>query len=124
MPAKNRIGLHDRRYLGERTPTKPLPNFGKSDPFAARPAPRRRANVCRQQIDGLRQRIGVCPQFDRLWDELTGREHLKLFASIKGVPVDAVDEEASRRLGVRRAGPGGRPVDAQPTRRRRRRRSA
>lgn len=28
--------------------------------------------------------MGVCPQFDVLWDELTGLEHLHVFAAIKG----------------------------------------
>ena len=27
--------------------------------------------------------MGVCPQFDILWDELTIREHLTLFSRIK-----------------------------------------
>ena len=30
------------------------------------------------------QRVGYCPQFDALIDELTGRDHLTLFARIKG----------------------------------------
>ena len=33
-----------------------------------------------------RQQIGFCPQFDALLDNLTGAEHLALFAAIKGVP--------------------------------------
>ncbi|VFQ62768.1 unnamed protein product [Cuscuta campestris] len=33
----------------------------------------------------IRQMIGVCPQFDILWDELSGQEHLQLFATIKGL---------------------------------------
>ena len=35
-------------------------------------------------MDAVWPLMGVCPQFDVLWDELTGREHLQLFASIKG----------------------------------------
>lgn len=31
--------------------------------------------------------IGYCPQFDALLDNLTAREHLELFAAIKGIPV-------------------------------------
>ena len=27
--------------------------------------------------------MGVCPQFDILWDELTIREHLTIFSKIK-----------------------------------------
>ncbi|KAJ3687336.1 hypothetical protein LUZ61_016500 [Rhynchospora tenuis] len=34
----------------------------------------------------IRRMIGVCPQFDILWDALTAVEHLALFASIKGLP--------------------------------------
>jgi len=30
--------------------------------------------------------MGYCPQFDQVWPELTGREHLEIFALIKGVP--------------------------------------
>ncbi|KAJ4961979.1 hypothetical protein NE237_021889 [Protea cynaroides] len=37
-------------------------------------------------MSSIRQIIGVCPQFDILWDALTGEEHLHLFASIKGLP--------------------------------------
>ncbi|XP_078158441.1 ABC transporter A family member 2-like [Carex rostrata] len=34
----------------------------------------------------IRRLIGVCPQFDILWDALTAEENLALFASIKGLP--------------------------------------
>ena len=43
------------------------------------------------QMDELRAVLGVCPQHDILWDQLTGKEHLELFARLKGVP-----EERSR----------------------------
>ena len=32
----------------------------------------------------MRPLMGVCPQFDVLWEHLTGEEHLLLFAAIKG----------------------------------------
>ncbi len=32
----------------------------------------------------VRPLMGVCPQFDVLWEQLTGAEHLLLFAAIKG----------------------------------------
>lgn len=35
--------------------------------------------------------MGVCPQHDVLWDDLTVSEHLRFFAGLKGVP----DEKAS-----------------------------
>ncbi|RHY26670.1 hypothetical protein DYB32_007410 [Aphanomyces invadans] len=38
-----------------------------------------------QQLD-VRRLIGYCPQFDALIDLLTVREHLELFACIKGIP--------------------------------------
>lgn len=38
-----------------------------------------------QQTD-LRKRLGYCPQFDAVLDMLTAREHLTLFARIKGIP--------------------------------------
>ena len=34
----------------------------------------------------LRQRIGYCPQFDALIDQLTGRELLSMYARLRGVP--------------------------------------
>ena len=37
-------------------------------------------------IDRIRARMGVCPQFDILWQELTGREHVLLYGAIKVRP--------------------------------------
>ncbi|XP_050255430.1 ABC transporter A family member 2-like [Quercus robur] len=37
-------------------------------------------------MSNIRRTIGVCPQFDILWDALSGQEHLHLFATIKGLP--------------------------------------
>jgi ABC-type multidrug transport system ATPase subunit len=34
----------------------------------------------------LRKRMGVCPQFDILWDELTAYEHMKMFGELKKIP--------------------------------------
>ena len=36
-------------------------------------------------LDEVQKHMGVCPQHDILWDELTAAEHLALFAEIKGV---------------------------------------
>ncbi|RLN14393.1 hypothetical protein BBJ28_00018173, partial [Nothophytophthora sp. Chile5] len=41
-------------------------------------------DILTQQIE-VRRQIGYCPQFDALFDLLTVREHLELFAAIKGV---------------------------------------
>ena len=37
------------------------------------------------QMDEIRTFLGVCPQHDILFDTLTVREHLELFASFKGM---------------------------------------
>eukprot|EP00656_Telonema_subtile_P009650 TRINITY_DN14553_c0_g3_i1.p1 TRINITY_DN14553_c0_g3~~TRINITY_DN14553_c0_g3_i1.p1 ORF type:complete len:551 (+),score=133.81 TRINITY_DN14553_c0_g3_i1:108-1760(+) len=42
-------------------------------------------------IDEIYKVLGYCPQFDALWDELTAREHLNLFAAVKGASVEAVE---------------------------------
>lgn len=41
-------------------------------------------DILSQQID-VRREIGYCPQFDALFDLLSVREHLELFAQLKGV---------------------------------------
>lgn len=46
----------------------------------------------------IRRRIGYCPQFDAHFANLTGREHVELYASIKGVPKEAVKEAAETKL--------------------------
>ena len=42
--------------------------------------------------------IGICPQHDILFELLTTREHLVVFAGIKGVPTDKLDEEVDKAL--------------------------
>ena len=37
------------------------------------------------QISEVRKSMGVCPQFDILFDDLTVEEHLTLFATFKGM---------------------------------------
>lgn len=41
-------------------------------------------------LDAIRPIMGVCPQFDVLWSELTGQEHLMIFGHIKGVQFSQV----------------------------------
>lgn len=41
-------------------------------------------------IHRVRHKIGYCPQFDSLFDLLTGREHLILYAQIKGLKRDCI----------------------------------
>ena len=50
-------------------------------------------------LEQIRPFMGVCPQFDTgLWELLSGREHLNLFASIKGIPSSARAGEAAKLL--------------------------
>ncbi|CAD8160982.1 unnamed protein product [Paramecium pentaurelia] len=39
----------------------------------------------KQQIMSIMQHVGVCPQFDCIWENLTLVEHLQLFGRIKGL---------------------------------------
>ncbi|KAL6073552.1 ABC transporter, ATPbinding domain containing protein [Balamuthia mandrillaris] len=51
------------------------------------------------QMTNIQKVMGVCPQFDVLWDELTGKEHLHIFAGLKGIPGwKNMRAEARRRL--------------------------
>lgn len=50
-------------------------------------------------MDEIRTNMGVCPQFDILWHELTSREHMILFGNIKGLATsDLVATEADTLL--------------------------
>eukprot|EP00246_Nothoceros_aenigmaticus_P013513 TRINITY_DN4700_c0_g1_i2.p1 TRINITY_DN4700_c0_g1~~TRINITY_DN4700_c0_g1_i2.p1 ORF type:complete len:623 (-),score=94.49 TRINITY_DN4700_c0_g1_i2:787-2430(-) len=46
-------------------------------------------------INNIRSFMGVCPQFDILWESLSAKEHLSLFASIKGLPSSEIKSVAS-----------------------------
>jgi ATP-binding cassette subfamily A (ABC1) protein 3 len=45
-----------------------------------------------------RKLIGYCPQFDAHFQNMTGREHVELYAAIKGVSVKNIPEAASAKL--------------------------
>ncbi|OQR83117.1 ATP-binding Cassette (ABC) Superfamily [Achlya hypogyna] len=56
-----------------------------------------------RELCAVRQLIGYCPQFDALFDLLTVREHLELFAALKSVPEEhgaAVVTAMVARLGL------------------------
>lgn len=38
----------------------------------------------KDDMTAIRKDLGVCPQFDILWPEITVKEHLMLYAAIKG----------------------------------------
>ncbi|XP_071813575.1 phospholipid-transporting ATPase ABCA3-like isoform X2 [Apostichopus japonicus] len=44
----------------------------------------------RTDIDGVHTQLGLCPQHDVLYDNLTVEEHLYFFAKLKGYPSDKV----------------------------------
>lgn len=45
----------------------------------------------KNQLEIVQLQIGVCPQFDILWDIMTVEEHLLFYSRIKGVsPLDEV----------------------------------
>ncbi|KYQ89172.1 ABC transporter A family protein [Tieghemostelium lacteum] len=50
------------------------------------------------QMTDIRQSLGICPQHDILFDELTGREHLEIYAAFKGIPEDEIEQEVITRL--------------------------
>jgi len=55
------------------------------------------------RLEIMHRTIGVCPQQNVLFNYLTVKEHLELFASLKGVPKLYVDEEVQdmvTRLGL------------------------
>ncbi|XP_060935296.1 phospholipid-transporting ATPase ABCA1b [Limanda limanda] len=55
-----------------------------------------------REIDEVHQNIGYCPQFDAINELLTGREHLELYAVLRGVPEEEVCDVAD--WGIRKLG--------------------
>jgi ABC-type multidrug transport system ATPase subunit len=49
-------------------------------------------------MDVIRRFTGVCPQHDILWDDLTAREHLDIFARLKNIPAAEREQEIEARL--------------------------
>lgn len=49
-------------------------------------------------MSAIRGLVGVCAQFDSLWNALSAKEHLHLFASIKGLPTTTRKSEVKRLL--------------------------
>ena len=42
--------------------------------------------------------MGVCSQFDILWNELTSAEHIRLFGSLKGLSSSECEQQVIERL--------------------------
>jgi ATP-binding cassette, subfamily A (ABC1), member 3 len=49
-------------------------------------------------VHKCRRKIGFCPQFDALFELLTGREHLQLYARIKGINEEDVNRVADGKI--------------------------
>ncbi|TPX33176.1 hypothetical protein SmJEL517_g03814 [Synchytrium microbalum] len=52
----------------------------------------------RNQMHRIRRIMGVCPQHDILFDDLTAREHIRLYAGLKGVPSKSIEALVQSRL--------------------------
>ena len=46
----------------------------------------------------IRKFMGICPQHDILFDDLTAREHIQLYAGLKGVPQEQWEPLIQERL--------------------------
>eukprot|EP01125_Pyxidicula_operculata_P020313 TRINITY_DN749_c0_g1_i2.p1 TRINITY_DN749_c0_g1~~TRINITY_DN749_c0_g1_i2.p1 ORF type:complete len:298 (+),score=73.48 TRINITY_DN749_c0_g1_i2:657-1550(+) len=52
----------------------------------------------RNQIDEVHLVMGLCPQFDLLWEDLTCKEHMLFYARLKGIPPQEEDEHVNQLL--------------------------
>lgn len=52
----------------------------------------------RSNMKEIRRTLGVCPQFDLLFPDLTAQEHIQLFCGIKGIPHNEILEITEQRL--------------------------
>lgn len=50
------------------------------------------------QVNEVRKILGVCPQFDILFDLLTPIEHLQFYCILKGVSSDKIEEEVTKTI--------------------------
>lgn len=51
-----------------------------------------------REPEKTRRRIGYCPQFDAHFANLTGREHVELYAAVKGVPKELLVGASAAKL--------------------------
>lgn len=50
-------------------------------------------SICQsEEMDDIRQIIGLCPQQNIIFEQLNAREHLKIYAGIKGLPPNEIDQ--------------------------------
>lgn len=51
-----------------------------------------------EDMTWLREQLGVCPQHNVLFDYLTAREHLEIYAAFKGVPQDQIRKRVDKMI--------------------------
>ena len=49
----------------------------------------------KSSIEKAQLQMGVCPQFDLLWPQLTVAEHLYFYGRLKGVPTKIMDKKVT-----------------------------
>ncbi|XP_033630935.1 ATP-binding cassette sub-family A member 3-like [Asterias rubens] len=54
----------------------------------------------KSDIKRVQQRMGYCPQFDALIDQMTGRETLTMYGRLRGVPEAYIPDEVNRLLKI------------------------
>lgn len=47
-------------------------------------------------LQSIREMMGICPQHDVIIDRVTVREHLHLYAQLKGVPDNEIEAKVRR----------------------------
>lgn len=52
----------------------------------------------KDQLEVVQLQIGVCPQFDILWEHLTVEDHLYFYARLKGVSPEKEDEKVTKAI--------------------------
>ena len=54
--------------------------------------------LIRENMDKFRLKLGICPQHDILFEDLTIKEHLDMFSTFKGVPSELIEYEINKTL--------------------------
>ena len=89
-----------RMITGEFAPT-----HGDTKVLSTFPGGKREYISVKAELSRARRVMGYCPQFDGLQPNMTGREHLRFYAQVRGVPddrVDAVVEELIDKMALRK----------------------
>ncbi len=50
------------------------------------------------ESDMVENLVGLCPQHDILWDELTAAEHIELYGHLRGIPKDKIKDLIDKKL--------------------------